>query len=208
MDVGETLVDETRVWSLWAEHLGVPPLTLFAALGGIIARGIQHPGALELFRPGIDVRAEVETMRRAGKSPFPRPEDLYPDALACLRALADRGYRLGVAGNQPVETADFIRELGIELELVATSDGWGLAKPDPRFFARIAEELDLPPARIAYVGDRVDNDVIPAREAGMTAVFVRRGPWAWIQAGREDPDQASIAIERLTDLPEALESLR
>ena len=207
-DVGETLVDETRVWSLWAEHLGVPPLTLFAALGGVIARGIQHPGALELFRPGIDVRAEVAAMRAAGHDPFPRPEDLYPDALPCLRALADRGYRLGVAGNQPVEAAAAIRAFGVELELVATSDGWGVAKPDPRFFARIAGELALQPASIAYVGDRVDNDVIPAREAGMTAVFLRRGPWAWIQAGRDGPEAASIVIERLTDLPEALESLR
>jgi len=98
--------------------------------------------------------------------------------------------------------------MGIELELVGMSDEWGLAKPDPRFFARIAEELRLPAEKIAYVGDRVDNDVRPARSAGMTAVFLRRGPWGWIQAGRDDPEEASIVIERLTDLPEALESLR
>ena len=91
---------------------------------------------------------------------------------------------------------------------VATSDGWGVAKPDPRFFARISDELGLAAGMIAYVGDRVDNDVIPAHDAGMAAVFVRRGPWAWIQAGRDDPEQASIVIERLTDLPEALGSLR
>jgi len=42
----------------------------------------------------------------------------------------------------------------------------------------------------------------------MTAVFLRRGPWAWIQAGRDGPEAASVVIERLTDLPEALESLR
>ena len=181
---------------------------MFAALGGHIARGIQHPGALELFRPGIDVRAEVGAIQAGGRDPFPRPEDMYPDALPCLRALAAQGYRLGVAGNQPIEAAAAIEGLGIDLDLVATSDGWGVAKPDPRFFARISDELGLAAGMIAYVGDRVDNDVIPAHDAGMAAVFVRRGPWAWIQAGRDDPEQASIVIERLTDLPEALGSLR
>ena len=60
------------------------------------------------------------------------------------------------------------------------SAAWGLHKPDPAFFARVAAELGLPPAAIAYVGDRVDNDVRPAAAAGMVAVFVRRGPWGWI----------------------------
>ncbi len=34
-DVGETLVDETRHWGQWADYLGVPKLTFFAALGGV-----------------------------------------------------------------------------------------------------------------------------------------------------------------------------
>ncbi len=39
LDVGETLIDETRVWSLWADELGVPRLTFLAALGAVIERG-------------------------------------------------------------------------------------------------------------------------------------------------------------------------
>ena len=33
LDVGETLVDESRVWATWAEALGVPPLTFGASAG-------------------------------------------------------------------------------------------------------------------------------------------------------------------------------
>jgi HAD superfamily hydrolase (TIGR01509 family) len=207
-DVGETLVDETRAWSAWADHLGVPRLTFMAALGAFIARGEHHREPFALFRPGIDMEAAIRDFRRTRDSTPFGPEDLYPDVVDCLAELRRRGYRLGTAANQPTEAAEALRVLGLEFELVGMSDDWGLTKPDPRFFERIARELDLPPERIAYVGDRIDNDVRPARAAGMTAVFVRRGPWAWIQAGREDPREASIAIERLTDLPEALESLR
>jgi len=208
-DVGETLVDETRVWSEWADHLGVPRLTFMAALGAFIARGEHHREPFELFRPGIDMDAEIRAFRAASDTTAPfGPDDLYPDVRDCLAELARRGYRLGAAANQPREAAPALVALGLPFELIGMSDDWELSKPDPRFFERIVRELDLPPERIAYVGDRVDNDVRPAHAAGMTAVFLRRGPWAWIHEGRSNPEEAAIVIERLTDLPEALESLR
>jgi FMN phosphatase YigB (HAD superfamily) len=79
-----------------------------------------------------------------------------------------------------------------------------VTKPDPAFFARIASELDLPPAAVAYVGDRVDNDVEPAARAGMRAIWIRRGPWAWIQVGRDVPGAASAAINSLIELVEVV----
>ena len=203
-DVGETLVDETRAWSLWADHLGVPRLTLFSVLGATIANGEHHRDPMTLFRPEIDVDAESAALIASGRSWHASAEDLYPDALPCLRALADLGYRLGVAANQPAEVAAMVRSMGVQLDLVGMSAAWGLHKPDPAFFERIATELDLPPEAIAYVGDRIDNDVRPARAAGMLAVFVRRGPWGWIQAGRDDPPEADVTLGSLADLPERL----
>lgn len=203
-DVGETLVDETRAWSIWADHLGVPRLTFFSALGASILEGGHHHDPMRLFRPGIDVAAESAALQAAGLSWHASVEDLYPDALPCLRSLVDLGYRLGVAANQPAEVAEVVRTLGVDFELVGMSAAWGLHKPDSAFFARIAEELSLPPAAIAYVGDRVDNDVRPAAAAGMLAVFVRRGPWGWIQAGQEDPPEADIVVESLAELPKRL----
>ena len=200
-DVGETLVDETRVWGQWADWLGVPRLTFMAALGGVIARGGGHREVFEQFQPGIDIEAEARRHDVAGRSDLLSLDDLYPDALDCLRALAADGYRLGIAANQPAPAADVLGEMAIDFELIATSAAWGVAKPDPAFFERIASELRLPPALIAYVGDRVDFDVAPARAAGMVAVFVRRGPWAWIQAPRGDPPGASLVVESLAELP-------
>ena len=206
VDVGETLVDETRAWSIWADHLGVPRLTFFSALGASIADGGHHHDPMRLFRPGIDVGAESEALRAAGRSWHASAEDLYPDALPCLRELASLGYRVGVAANQPADVAQVVRSFGIDLDLVGMSSAWGIHKPDPAFFARIAAELGLPPAGIAYVGDRVDNDVRPARDAGMVAVWIRRGPWAWIQAGRDEPPEADLVVDDLATLADGLQA--
>src|SRR5262245_36942922 len=126
-DVGETLVDETRIWSQWADWLGVPRLTFMAALGGVIARGGSYRDVFELFRRGIDSEAEAERQGIAGKSDLISLDDLYPDVLDCLRALAGDGYRLGIAANQPAPAADVLRAMEIDFELVATSAAWGIA---------------------------------------------------------------------------------
>jgi HAD superfamily hydrolase (TIGR01549 family) len=201
-DVGETLVDETRAWAGWADRIGVPRLTFMAGLGAVLAGGGSHRDVFELFRPGYDVDAEWRRLVAAGDyDPISLDDDLYPDAIECLQALAADGYRLGIAANQPAVTAAVMARLPVRLDVNGMSDTWGLHKPAPAFFERIAAELDLPPEAIAYVGDRLDNDVRPARAAGMVAVFVRRGPWAWINAPRGEPEEASLVVESLAELP-------
>jgi FMN phosphatase YigB (HAD superfamily) len=195
------------VWGAWADHLGVPRLTLFAALGAVIARGVHHRSVVELFRPGIDVVAEAARMGAAGRPTIFSLDDLYPDVIPTMRALHAAGYRLGVAANQPTGATAVLEAIDVPMDLVATSDGWGLAKPDPAFFERIVAELRLEPGEIAYVGDRIDNDLRPAAAAGLVPVFVRRGPWGWIQAGDADPPEAAIVVGDLADLPSALERL-
>jgi HAD superfamily hydrolase (TIGR01662 family) len=209
VDVGETLVDETAVWGAWADWLGIPRFTFFGALGGAIARGTDHREAFKLVRPGIDLEVE----RRARHAAHPHfgvtAADLYPDAMPCLRALVETGLRVGVAGNQPREIETVLRSLDLPLALVASSEGWGVAKPDPAFFSRICEELDLPAAEIAYVGDRLDNDIGPAAAAGMAAVFVRRGPWAILQSAVTDPFSigAVASIDSLLELRDVIDAL-
>jgi FMN phosphatase YigB (HAD superfamily) len=203
-DVGETLVDESRIWSDWADWLGIPRLTFLAALGGIIARGGSHLDVFELFRPGLDLRAELRRRAGAGRLDDIGPADLYPDVRPSLGALASAGFRLGIAGNQPARAGPALEALDLPVELLGISATWGVTKPDPAFFTRIVLELDLPPAEIAYVGDRIDNDVEPAARAGMRAIWIRRGPWAWIQSGNDAPAAASATIGSLAALPDVL----
>ncbi len=201
-DFGETLIDETREWSVRADWAGVPRLTFLAVLGGLIAQGRPFQEVFDVLgvpRPGLGTEAE-RSILPSGL----RADDLYPDARPCLAELRRLGFRIGIAANQPDRAAEILSTVGVELDLIATSAAWGVEKPSPAFFARIATELALPAEAIAYVGDRVDNDVTPASAAGMTAVFLRRGPWAWIQCPVGTPAGASFAISDLTALPELL----
>lgn len=208
-DVGETLIDETRAWSAWADWLGIPRLTFLAVCGAVIASGNpDHREPFRIFRPGLDLREELRKREAAGVGDRITAEDLYPDAVDCLRAVHELGYRIGVVGNQPARAEAALSGLGLPLDFLASSAAWGVEKPDQRFFERIATELDLPAAEIAYVGDRLDNDVRPAAAAGMRAIFVRRGPWAWIQAPVDDPPQAALTVNSLAELPGALSRLR
>jgi HAD superfamily hydrolase (TIGR01662 family) len=206
-DVGETLVDETRIWSDWADWLGVPRLTFLAVVGAIIERGTDHRDPIRLFRPDIDFPVERQRREASGRPDDATIDDLYPDAVPALEATLAAGYRVAIAANQPTRIEALFNTLGLELDFVAASETWGVHKPDPAFFARIASELALPPGEIAYVGDRLDNDVGPAAAAGMVAIFVRRGPWGWIQAGRSNPPAAAATIENLNELPEVLARL-
>jgi FMN hydrolase / 5-amino-6-(5-phospho-D-ribitylamino)uracil phosphatase len=182
LDVGETLIDETRVWSLWADMYGVPRLTFFAALGAAIARGGQHGDGFSAF--GIsadDWRSRLPELEDAYGG-F-QESDLYPDARRAIDHLRDDGYRLAVLANQPARRTGELRALGIATEVMAMSDEMRLYKPDPAFYARALEMLGSPsPGDVAYVGDRVDNDVLPAIAAGIRAVWIRRGPWGVIQS--------------------------
>jgi HAD superfamily hydrolase (TIGR01509 family) len=183
-DVGETLVDETGMWERAADAAGVPRFTLMGVLGGLAARRRHHDEVWEIL--GIE---KPGSMWKA--------DELYPDVLPCLERLRARGLRVAAAGNTPASAEESLRGF---VDVLGSSEGWGVAKPDPAFFARIAEELVLAPGEIAYVGDRVDNDVEPALAGGMAAVHVLRGPWAFLH----DPPAEAVRIASLDELPEAI----
>jgi FMN phosphatase YigB (HAD superfamily) len=73
-------------------------------------------------------------------------------------------------------------------------------KPAPGFFERLVAEAGFAPGEVAYVGDRVDNDVEPALALGLVAVHIRRGPWGYLH----EPPEAAIRIHSLDELAEAL----
>lgn len=203
-DVGETLVCEERVWCDWARWLGVPPTTFVAVLGALIERRRPHLEVFTHFRgAGYDVEAERTALLSAGRGVDFDATDLYPDALPCLRACSAAGLRVGIVGNQPPQVTEAtFADAGADL--LASSAAWEVEKPDPRFFARIAAELRLPAARVAYVGDRLDNDVLPARAAGLRTVFLRRGPWGHVHGAWPEAALADVVVDDLGALPAAL----
>lgn len=198
--MGETLVDETRIWSIWADVCGVPRLTFFAVVGATLVQGGQHPDVFEHF--GLSDWREHSATVEAAYGGF-REEDLYPDALPAINALGDAGYRVAVLANQPASRTAELRALGIRPEVMAMSDELGAAKPDEAFYSRSLELLGGPdPGQVAYVGDRVDNDVVASAAAGMRPVWIRRGPWGHLQT-----DVGGVARAEIRSLGELVERL-
>ena len=203
-DFGETLLSEERAWGVWADWIGVTRQELFAALGATVEGRHPHVHALELCRPGFDLPSALAARLAAGVPRHEELYDVYPDAPAALARLRTAGVRVGIVGNQPLGAEASVAELVVEGDFVATSSDWGVAKPDPAFFARLVSELGLSASEIAYVGDRVDNDIVPAVAAGLFAVHLRRGPWGIIQAAWPD---AAVASGHAGDLEGAVDEI-
>jgi FMN phosphatase YigB (HAD superfamily) len=205
-DVGETLIDESRMWRGWAAYLGVPAQEFLAALEQVIASGEHHRRVFDKFRPHFDGAAARRERAALGDDDMFTAQDLYPDAAPCLRELRARGYRIGIAGNQPAGAVSALQSLDLAADFIASSTSLGVEKPAADFFAKLAVMAGLAASEIAYVGDRLDNDILPARAVGMLTVFLERGPWAKFQSGKPEAALAHIRLPDLTGLPAALAS--
>jgi HAD superfamily hydrolase (TIGR01509 family) len=190
-DVGETLVDEERIWREVARDAGLQPHVVWAALGMTIERGEDHWALwdhLGVERPlGVWERFDYQWI------------DLYPDAVPCLERLRADGLLVGLAGNQSRTMEAWARST-LPADIVTSSDGLGARKPDQAFFERLVELAGVEAGELAYVGDRVDNDVLPALSVGLVAVHLRRGPWGRL---RPTPDGA-FGVDSLDELPAIL----
>lgn len=206
-DVGECLVNETREYGTWADWLGVPQHTFSSVFGAVIAQGHDYRETFQVFRPGFDLYAEREARAEAGHPETFGEEDLYLDVRPALAELRRGGLWLGIAGNQTVRAGRILRELfTADVDLIGTSDDWGASKPDPEFFKRVSEVVPFEAGEVLYVGDRLDNDIIPARQAGMRTALIRRGPWGIIQ--QYDPNADRVPTMRLDSLAELPERIR
>jgi putative hydrolase of the HAD superfamily len=121
------------------------------------------------------VRREALTRAAAPSWHYP-PKALFPDARNVLSQLAGR-YRVGVLGNQPRTARLAFERDGIapHIDFWVLSEEVGMAKPDPAIFAYAVELANSPAERVAFVGNRLDNDIRPARCAGLRPVWLLRG---------------------------------
>ena len=190
-DLGSTLIDETAAYTRRIrETVDGSPVTVpafEAAFRGFSAQGLDgYAAAIALF--GLS------------KAPWRSEEEFpYADAEAILRALRRRGYRLGVIANQQPGTEQRLLEWNLLqfFDVIAASAEVGAAKPDPGLFLWALRHADCAPQNAAMIGDRIDNDILPAKALGMKTVRILSGPSA---AYRPADDPADRTISSLSDL--------
>ena len=119
-----------------------------------------------------------------------------------------RQTRTPMAGNQTTAAGKILRELSLPVDMVATSDDWGTSKPNASFFERLIESVPYVAGEILYVGDRLDNDIRPAANSGISTALIRRGPWGIVQGNEPAAARVpTIRIASLGELPEEIAKL-
>jgi 2-haloalkanoic acid dehalogenase type II len=126
---------------------------------------------------------------------------VYPDVAPALAALHRRGLGIAVASDADTEwLMASIQRNDVRVEAVVSSEEVGCYKPHEVFFRAACDRLGVPPSAAAYVGDSPRLDVVGARNAGLTAIWLNR-TGADYPSDLQPPDHT---ITTLTDLEELL----
>jgi FMN phosphatase YigB (HAD superfamily) len=127
-------------------------------------------------------------------------EFLYPEAESVLKRLSER-YHLGIIANQPLGTKERLYEYGIGqyFSLVLSSAEEGLEKPNRALFLRALSLSGCEAADAVMVGDRPDNDIVPAKALGMKTVRITQG-LGGLMPVTSDEMRADMTISSLNEL--------
>lgn len=127
-------------------------------------------------------------------------EVLYAGVKEYLNRLKGR-YRLGIIANQLPGVCKRLEQWGIlqEFSLIVTSDREGVAKPDPRIFEATLQRADCPAERCVMIGDRLDNDIAPAKKLGFKTIWVRQGLNAYTSPTSQW-EQADAVVDKIEQI--------
>ena len=195
-DLGSTLIDETE-----ADLHRIREMT---AGTGITVEAYCET-RLELIRQGLPGDASAIARLGLTKTPWHSEDETpYPDAGPVLAELRRRGFRLGVIANQNPGTERRLAAWGLlpYFGVIAASAELGMAKPDPAIFRWALARSGCPARNAVMVGDRLDNDVAPAKRLGMHSVRLMRGLGAFHdpRSADEQPEYTIGALTELLDL--------
>ncbi len=165
-----------------------------------------HAKRIELALQGLDGNSAIIKFFGLAKTPWhSEDETLYADVDRVLRDLKSHGYKLGIIANQAPGAAERLSNWGIAdcFSVIASSSELGVAKPDPQIFEKAIAMAGCTATQAVMIGDRLDNDIIPAKQYGMQTVWIRQGLAAY-QPKELGDGYADYTIDNLSELKELL----
>lgn len=168
-DIGSTLVDETKAYDHRAREMIENTNITFDDF---------DKKRIELAKLGFDGNSEAIKYFGLNKTPWHSEDEVpFADSISVLDLLKCRGYKLGIIANQIPGAKERLERFGLlkYFTVVVTSAEIGVAKPDRLIFEKALELAGCQPQNAVMIGDRLDNDIIPAKVIGMNAVWVRHG---------------------------------
>lgn len=195
-DVGSTLVDESKVYEERIKTI---------AETAKVSYEYVYQTALEFYKQ--NKKGDLETIKLLNvKTPKWRFEDevLYHEAEECLRKLSEK-YNIGIIANQELGTEKRLKDFGIlqYIDLVIASAEEGVAKPDKRIFEVALHRANCKPQYAVMVGDRIDNDIIPAKALGMKTIWIKQGFGKYWNKSTER-EQADYEVNNLSEILEII----
>jgi HAD superfamily hydrolase (TIGR01549 family) len=131
----------------------------------------------------------------------PALEIPFPETEECLRRLSAK-YKLGIIANQRGGSAHRLQQHGLMkyFDIVYSSEEMGRSKPAPDLFLSALNAVGCAPEEACMVGDRIDNDIRPAKKLGMMTVRLRQGFFR-NRAAESEFDIPDADISSIGDLP-------
>lgn len=138
----------------------------------VLSELLEQKGLQEI--PVSTVRAAIDAMYSVTQQNW----YLETDAVPTLRTLKGHGYLLGLISNtsddKNVQQLVDRFELRPYFDIILTSAGCGIRKPDERIFHLALDYFGLPPGKTAMVGDTLEADILGANRAGMYSIWITR----------------------------------
>lgn len=192
-DIGSTLVDEEKAYNhRIRDMIRCTPVTFEQF----------WDKRIQFAKEGYNGDQKAIEYFGLNKTPW-RSEDEVPfdDCAETLRALCDRGYQLGIIANQKPGAKNRLDAwgLGRYFSVIASSAEMGISKPNKELFTRALAMADCRPENAVMVGDRLDNDIRPAKELGMKTIRIRKGiaGYAKPSCEAETPDYSVDSLSEI-----------
>lgn len=201
-DIGYTLVNEDAVWKRRCEEQAE---TAEAKALGLAAEDIYREIEAASRIGAGQFRSVLRKLQIKEAAPYRSElEVLYPDAPKVLEALCRR-YELGIIANQSDGLRERLDGFGVlrYFTHIVSSFDVQVSKPDIRIFEYALNAANCPPESAFMIGDRLDNDIIPAKAAGMKTIWIKQGFGA-LRRPSCAAEEADHTIERLFELNEIL----
>ncbi|KQY84283.1 hypothetical protein ASD24_11015 [Paenibacillus sp. Root52] len=127
-------------------------------------------------------------------------EQPYACAGSVLKSLS-RYYRIGIIANQSPGTEERLERYGLRkyVNVLACSAEEGVSKPDRELYAVALKQAGCKAEEAVMIGDRIDNDIVPAKKLGMRTIRILQG-YGRFQPELEDQDHPDWTIDNLEQL--------
>lgn len=197
-DVGYTLVNEDAVWEARCREQAQ---TDEAKNLGLSVTDIYHEIEIASISRKPQFRTLIDKYNFKEDAPYRTElEKLYDEAPAVIKALSQK-YELGIIANQLDGLKERLESFGLLQYFKYIISSWDLKvmKPDIRIFEYALDKTNCSPQETCMIGDRLDNDILPAKSLGMKTVWIKQGFGA-LQKPLSKSEEPDHTINNLAEL--------